>query len=425
MRRVRTLAGAFGAVLLVLAPGPSPAVPEAGALGAGRPAPVIDVSGTAAFSPNGDGVKDVARIRYTLDRPGPVTIEVRLAHSGRPPVYRTRLGRQSAGRQTWRWDGRARHGEPVPDATYAVSVLSGRASGRTGLQVDRRFRVALSTDPSYGARRRDPVVVFPRSRVVRDRVGLVAEAVERHVEDGRLVVRDPQGRVVTRAPLRRQGATYAARLAWQARRPDGRPLRPGTYDVSVRGTDLAGNTATSRPFPVRVSKRRLAWREESRTVLPLDTQVGECDRTLALGCGDVVHCGVVVPSDRFAGGLSLRSAVCPGPYDRSDATSLHRITVADAVRGIDSYRVGFTGAPTVPGETDPLTLSGGDAVLSSSGAAWTPWLTTGPYLDGQPGEAEYIPPLRPSVQWRVTTVGDDSFDVAAFTVDLRYLAVAD
>ena len=418
----RAAAWAAGA-LLAIAPSVAPA-----AVGVSDPG-VVEVSGTAVFSPNGDGVKDVARIRYTLGRPGPVTVEVRLAHRQGPAVFRVRLGRQSAGRHTWRWDGRGWHGMPVPDASYAVHVLSGDAQGRTGLQVDRRFRVALSTDPSYGARGRDPVVVYPRSDDVRDRVGLVAEAVEREVEDGRLVVRDPQGRVVARTSLRRDGtnrfATFAARLAWQARRPDGRPLPAGNYVVDVRGTDLAGNTASSRPLSVRVSKRVLAWHEESRTVLPMESRVGECDRSTALGCGLTSYCGVVLPSERFVGGLSLRSAVCPDPERRPEAASTHLVTVADAVRGIESYRLGFTGAPTGPDETDPLTLSVGDAVLTSSGAAQTSWLTTGPYLDGDVRRSEFIPPLRPSVQWRASTAGDDSYEVASFTLDLRYLVVAD
>lgn len=419
----RALAGVLGGLALALGPLP---LSVAVTTSASAP-PVIDVSGTGAFSPNGDGVKDVARIRYTLQRPGPVTIEVRPAHSELPPVYRTRLGRQSAGKHTWRWDGRAWHAQPVPDASYAVEVLSGSSSGRTGVQVDRRFRIRLSADPAYGAPRRDPVVVFPRSTVVRDHVGLVGEAVEREVKGGRIVVRDPRGQVVARASLRRQGttrfATFAARLVWQARRPDGRPLPTGSYAVSVRGTDLAGNTATAKPFSVRVSQRRLEWRSESRTVLAVDNRVWECDRTMAMGCGLVVHCGVVVPSQLFVGGLSLRSAMCASPYDQSDASSVHRVTLPDAVRGIDSYRVALTGAPTVPGQTDPVTLVAGEAVLTTSGAVQTPWLTTGPYLDGDPWVSEFIGPLRPSVQWMVLTTGDDSFDVAAFTVDLRYLAV--
>lgn len=152
---------------------------------------------------------------------------------------------------------------------------------------------------------------------------------------------------------------------------------------------------------------------------------GECERSGGSTCGLTTYCGVVLPSERFVGGLSLRSAVCSVPSARAEASSTHRVTVADAVRGIDSYRVGFTGAPTVPGEVDPLTLSAGDAVLISSGAARTSWLTTGPYLDGDSRGSEFIAPLRPSVQWRITTVGEDSFDVATFTVDLRYLVVAD
>ena len=104
--------------------------------------------------------------------------------------------------------------------------------------------------------------------------------------------------------------------------------------------------------------------------------------------------------------------------------SLHVATVPDAVRGIDSYRVAFTGTPTRAGETDPLILHAADSVVTSSSAAQTPWLTSGAYLDGEVGFMG-IPPLRPSVLWSVETTGDDSFDVATFTLDLRYLVVGD
>lgn len=400
-----------------------------GATPAARPG--IAVSGTRAFSPDGDGVKDVARVRYTLARGGPVTIEVRGPHGDEALALRRHLGRQDAGRHVWTWDGTVRGNDPAADAPYVVRVLSGNAEGRRTVEVDRRFRVGVGADPTYGARRHDPVVVFPRTNVVLDEVGLVAAAAERRVAGGRLIVRDPQGRVVAWAPLRRRtsaDATYTARLGWTARGRSGRPLPPGRYSVEVRGTDLAGNRATSRPFTVRVSRRVLGWREEVRTVVPAETVTGPCARSTANGCGDVSYCGTVVPSTLFVGGLSLRSATCSddaaGVINVPGIVSLHLATVPDAVRGIDSYRVAFKGTPTRAGETDPLTLHAADSVVSSASTAQTPWLTSGPYLDGEAGFMG-IPPLRPSVLWSVETTGDDSFDVATFTLDLRYLVVAD
>lgn len=74
------------------------------------------------------------------------------------------------------------------------------------------------------------------------------------------------------------------------------------------------------------------------------------------------------------------------------------------------------------GETDPLTLRAGSWTTTSSSTGTTPWLTSGPYLDGDPRDL-FLPPLLPSVRWSVETVGDDSFDVASFTLEMRYLAV--
>lgn len=163
-------------------------------------------------------------------------------------------------------------------------------------------------------------------------------------------------------------------------------------------------------------------------MVPAETVVGPCARSTANGCGDVSYCGTLVPSTLFAGGLSLRSPSCSddsgGIINVPGIVSVHLVTVPDAVRGIDSYRVAFSGTPTVPGETDPLILHAGGSDVTSSSTAETPWLTSGSYLDGEAGFMG-IPRLRPSVLWSVETTGDNSFDVASFTLDLRYLVVAD
>jgi hypothetical protein len=424
MDRTGTLYGALlGALLLLTGPAtsaPGNAAPPSSGQG-------IAVSGTRAFSPDGDGVKDVARIRYALDRAGDVTVEVRRQYDPRKLLLRRDLGSHRAGRHAWTWDGTLFGDTKAADASYVVRVLSRGATGEVRVDVDRRFRVSVGADPAYGARRADPVVVYPRSTAVRDTVGLRAIALERGVTRARLLVRAPDGRVVAETPVVRTGdEVVEARLTWAGRR-SGRPLPPGRYPVEVRGTDRAGNRATSRPLAVLVSRHVLEWREETRIVQPAATVTGPCARSTANGCGDVSHCGTVVPSALFVGGLSLRSATCSdhptGIINLPGAVSLHLVTVPEAVRGIDSYRVGFTGTPTRAGEDDPLTLTAGDSTLTSSSGARTPWLTSGPYLDGDTGGMG-IPPLRPSVWWKAETAGDDSFDVASFTLDLRYLAVA-
>lgn len=438
MTRTGTLYGAFIGALLLLLSGLTAAM--SGTAGAApAAAPGIAVSGTRDFSPNRDGVKDVARIRYALDRAGSVTVEVRNSYGDQALQLRRRLGRQNAGRHVWTWDGSVRGKKSAADGSYVVRVLSRGATGEVPVEVDRRFRVSVDADPAYGARRRDPVAVYPRSSVVRDTVGLRASVVERGVRRGRLLVRDPQGRVVATASLARGDAVngapdlapYEARLTWAARGRSGRPLAPGTYSVEVRGTDRAGNRATSRPFSVRVSRRVLEWKDETRTVQPAATRTDVCARSEANGCGQVSDCGSVVPSTLFVGGLSVRSAPCPDQPAGylNTRESWHVLTVPGAVRGIESYRVGFTGTPTRAGETDPLTLHAGDplaggATVTSTSTAQTPWLTSGPWLDGDTGSVSLFPPLRPSVLWYVETAGDDSFDVASFTLDLRYLVVA-
>ena len=95
--------------------------------------------------------------------------------------------------------------------------------------------------------------------------------------------------------------------------------------------------------------------------------------------------------------------------------------VTEAVRGVDSARVAFTGTPTSPGDSDVGTMAyGGETVSSSTGGQgdWHPsWIGK-----GQPG-GEFQPRVAAGAVWTFTTTGTDSFDVASFTLGLRYLAV--
>ena len=94
--------------------------------------------------------------------------------------------------------------------------------------------------------------------------------------------------------------------------------------------------------------------------------------------------------------------------------------VLEAPRGIDTFRVSFAGSPTTPGETDlghlvpnanGMDVLAGeiDTDVSSSGGAQTSWVEA-TILDHE------------GAYWSFWTEGDDAFDVATFTLDVRYLA---
>ena len=275
-------------------------------------------------------------------------------------------------------------------------------------------------------------VLHPRSTTVRDHL-LFHPGIDGHaVRTARLVVRGPKGDVVLRRELPRRAFPT---VRWEGRDArTGRPLPPGRYRVRVLATDAAGNRVSAEPVTVRISGDRLVWVEETRQVVPDVVDHASTCGTWgdSNGCGDYDPCGEVEPSAVFPGGLSHQGVdPCPGlgsPGAESDSW----FTVSEAVRGVAAIRVAFTGAPTHAGEGDTGTVraysfaTDSEVVATSATGASTgwvldPWGGTGAWAD----PVRQTPRMPPSALWSFRTTGTDSFDVAAYTVDLRYLAVAD
>jgi flagellar hook assembly protein FlgD len=91
---------------------------------------VIELEAMLSFSPNGDGVKDAAVVRYTLAKKSEVIVKIRRADKARTVVYKERLGKLSSGGHTWRWKGKNLNGKVVRDGRYsAVFVADQVAEG--------------------------------------------------------------------------------------------------------------------------------------------------------------------------------------------------------------------------------------------------------------------------------------------------------
>ncbi|QBX56622.1 hypothetical protein EXE58_14880 [Nocardioides seonyuensis] len=214
---------------------------------------------------------------------------------------------------------------------------------------------------------------------------------------------------------------------WTARDDAGRPLAPGRYLAYVTGVDRAGNTGRGRPLRLWVSKERLRWIKETRTVRARDSAADLCRDQY---CPDDNNCGTVQPSRQLNRGLTHLAGVCDDPFRTSAvAESTHFLPIEGAVRGVAALKVGFTGTPTVPGETDPGIVEvhnseiGYSEVASSSSAAQTQWVDD-PAL-GKGGVLDEYEDLRiPSgAMWRFRTEGTHAFDVGQFTVKVRYLGI--
>jgi hypothetical protein len=409
----------------------------AGAPAEARPSYRVEVRGS--FSPDGDGVQDTLRVRYTVPKPTKVRLEVSRAGRSKGRVVRSvELGWKARGTYTWTWDGRNDRGNRVGEGLYLVALRlpsgTGVASDRT--KADTSFTAEL-TSPVYGVRGAR-ARVFPRSTEVEDAVPLMAYSSEKRIDELRLVIRNATGKVVRDADVDDVLLTttgyrygYGGTVSWAAQR-GGKPLPKGSYTAVVTGRDKAGNTGSSKPLTIWVSGDELVWKEVTTTVTPTDSRFSTCTWSTANGCGDYPDCGSVTPNAAAPGALSYRSKPCADPSSvLSRARGMHLLEVPEAtgVRGLSAVRVSFTGAPTTAGEADTGSLevwsddpAADTLVRGTSGqSAWVDRPTWGEGL-----VAQYPLPARaPAAAWTYTTTGDDAVDITGFTVSVRYLVVAD
>lgn len=205
------------------------------------PTVLQEVRGHRIFSPNGDGRRDVLRVRFQVKRDDTIDVDVLDDHGEivASPVQGRRVAAQEP--TVVRWNGRDEAGSRGPDGVYRLQVTL-RDEGRT-VVVRRRYR--LDTTP--------PVVR------VRD-VGPVPGAGPELLPNGRggAVIRTTRpGREPRVTIFRTSGAEPAqvARLALEdggvarwAGRAGGAPAPPGAYVAVAEWRDRAGNRGTSVPL---------------------------------------------------------------------------------------------------------------------------------------------------------------------------------
>ncbi len=373
------------------------------------------------FSPDGDGFKDTIRVTYDLPQSARPTIRV-LRYGKR--MFDAPLGRQQAGRHSWTWDGRLPNGRTAPHSTYEIQ-LRANGTASTFVELDLKFQARLDVAGRFGRPRREATPVYPRSRVIRDLVALEVLAAPSELARGVLTIKRRGGEVVARRSLTKD--TFIRTVRWSARDGRGRPLPPGRYVAQVSGRDKAGNSGRTEPVRLWVSADRLVWHEETRVVSAEEALASSCGWDTEKDCETSFDCGTIAPSTRTAGALTYRAGACDDAWNyRNRAYSGNLVPVDEAVRGVDRIRVAFTGTPTTPGESDlaHLRVAGDtDSVVASSTTAQSTWVEHPAWGDGQSAGGGF-PRVPAGAYWMFWTENDDSFDVASFTVDLRYLTPA-
>ena len=200
----------------------------------------------AAFSPNGDGRRDVIGVRYTL--PSAVSdMRVDIVDGTDRVVRHLALGSQSAGANVISWDGRATDGTFAADGRYLIKVIVTTPSGeviaspaaigssnvvaRWGFTLDRTAPRVTGAAPAVGAAMR-PASTAPTLTFSESMTGLTMAGV--HLE-------------------RTGGSSVPASLGWAAgsRRLTITPADPLATGATYRAwldstvTDLAGNPVAS------------------------------------------------------------------------------------------------------------------------------------------------------------------------------------
>jgi hypothetical protein len=203
--------------------------------------PVVELRGaTRAFSPDGDGVRDVKTFGIAVRKADRLTVDVvdrdgndvrRLADDLRVQPFRPR-------RVTW--NGRTDEGGIAPDGFYQVRV-SMRDTGRSVI-VPAKLRIDTKPPKPYVREVRPGRIVAPGTSDIVVRVARVSTRTPTQVD---------VWRTGTPEPSRVAGGEIAKglhRWRWDGR-IGGAPAPPGTYTFQITVRDQAGNVGR---VPARV-----------------------------------------------------------------------------------------------------------------------------------------------------------------------------
>jgi hypothetical protein len=194
----------------------------------GAPPPVERVYYPAWLSPNGDGVKDIATLRFRLPRPGTGTVQV-VDADGAPVRTFARDVPLGAGRHAYPWDGRTDAGRPAPEGDYRLRVaLSSEGRTLTALHL-----LTIDTTPP----RPEIVAVTPRSIVPGGRP------------------RRARARIRYRGPSDPAPLFTVYRLDGPAPRAAGRFLGPRFREIALWDGRLAGRRAAPGTYAFRITVR--------------------------------------------------------------------------------------------------------------------------------------------------------------------------
>lgn len=247
------------------------------------------------FSPVCECARDVAVISFRLRKPETVTVTV-IDSAGRRVQRLVSRRHEKAGRVSYTWDGHDDLGRVVAEGRYRAKVELA-AHGRT-IVLPNPIRVD-TTDPTIRILRVAPRVISPDGDGRGDRVTASYEVSE---PARAMMLIDDRRRVIGRFSRLRSTLTWYGIV-------NGKPVRPGAYELRLRAIDRAGNRSSATPAVlIRVRYVELA-RDRVAAVAGKRFQIGVSTdavsyRWLFAGKRGVAHRRV----------LRLRAPATPGKY---------------------------------------------------------------------------------------------------------------
>jgi FlgD Ig-like domain len=194
--------------------------------------PITGTQVDRVFSPVCECARDLAVISFVLRRAGVVTVDV-LNADGRSVRTLVRDREEQRGRVSYTWDGRDEADRVVPEGVYRPRVQL-QEHGRTIL-LPNPIRVD-TTAPRIRLLRVRPQVFSPDGDGRRDRLTARYETDE---PARAMMLVDGRRRVLSKF------RETEGQLVWFGM-VNGRPVRPGTYEIRLRAFDRAGNRSSSR-----------------------------------------------------------------------------------------------------------------------------------------------------------------------------------
>jgi len=207
--------------------------------------PITGTRVDKVFSPVCECARDVAVVSFRLRRPETVTVII-IDSAGRPVQTLVRRRHEKAGRVSYTWDGRDDAGRVVAEGGYRPKVELA-AHGRT-IVLPNPIRVD-TTDPTIRVTHVAPRVISPDGDGRGDRV-TVSYVVSEPARAMMLI--DGRRRVIGRFSRLKGNLTWYGIV-------NGKPVRPGIYELQLRAIDRAGNRSlATRAIPIRARYVELA-----------------------------------------------------------------------------------------------------------------------------------------------------------------------